>query len=44
MREKILIAENNTASLHKLSNILEQNNFRVVTASRREEMLAQIQV
>ncbi len=42
MREKILIAENDTASLHKLSNILEQNNFRVITASRREEMLAQI--
>ncbi len=42
MREKILIAENDPQSLHKLSNILTQNNYHVITASKREEIIEHI--
>ena len=42
MREKILIAENNPQSLNKLSHILTQNNYHVITASKREEMIEHI--
>ncbi|MGA1876086.1 MAG: PAS domain S-box protein [bacterium] len=42
MREKILIAEKDLCSLHKLSNILLQNNYHVITASRPEEMIEHI--
>jgi len=42
MREKILIAENDPQSLHKLSNILSKNNYQVTTASKREEIIEHI--
>lgn len=42
MREKILIAENDPQSLHKLSDILTKNNYHVITASKREEIIKHI--
>lgn len=43
MREKILIAENDHQSLQKMTNILAQNNYQVITASRSEEMIDRIE-
>lgn len=42
MREKILIAESNPRFLGKLSTILSQNNYQVITASKPDEMIEYI--
>jgi len=42
MREKILIAESNPRFLGKLSTILSQNNYQVITASKSDEMIEYI--
>jgi PAS domain S-box-containing protein len=42
MREKILIAESNARFMGKLSTLLSQNNYQVLTASKPDEMIEHI--
>ncbi|MEW5801212.1 MAG: PAS domain S-box protein [bacterium] len=42
MREKILIAESNPQYMGKLSTLLIQNNYQVITASKPDEMIEHV--